>query len=61
MDASRRQAAEVLERPAVDGRVPISCQLVRGPAGMGNVQDVVEDGANPWWFAIQPRQLPIKA
>jgi expansin len=38
-----------------DGRVRINWRLVSGPASMGNLQYHVKDGANPWWFAIQPR------
>jgi expansin (peptidoglycan-binding protein) len=49
------EAFDLIANP-VDGRVPISWELVSGPAGLGNVQYVVKDGANPWWFAIQPRR-----
>jgi expansin (peptidoglycan-binding protein) len=39
-----------------DGRVPISWELVSGPAGMGNIQYEVKEGSNAWWLAIQPRR-----
>jgi expansin (peptidoglycan-binding protein) len=49
------EAFDLIADP-VDGRVPISWELVSGPVDLGNVQYVAKDGANPWWFAIQPRQ-----
>jgi expansin (peptidoglycan-binding protein) len=39
----------------VDGRVPISWTYVSGPDA-SPVQYKVKDGANQWWFAIQPRR-----
>ena len=47
------EAFALIAEPAA-GRVPISWQIVSGGA-IGNVQYVVKDGANQWWFAIQPR------
>jgi expansin (peptidoglycan-binding protein) len=48
------QAFDLIADP-VDGRVPISWHHVSGPDA-GPVQYQVKDGANPWWFAIQPRR-----
>jgi expansin (peptidoglycan-binding protein) len=39
----------------VDGRVPITWNLVSAPQGIGNLQFVVKDGSNPWWIGIQVR------
>lgn len=40
----------------VDGRVPISWNIVSAPASVGNLQFVVKDGSNQWWIGIQVRQ-----
>ena len=38
----------------IDGRVPISWELVSG-AAIGNLAYELKDGSNQWWLAIQPR------
>ncbi len=47
------EAFDVIADP-VDGRVPISWELVSG-GSIGNVQYRVKEGSSQWWLAIQPR------
>ncbi len=46
------EAFDLIADP-VDGRVPISWELVSGGA-IGNVGYRVKDGSSQWWLAIQP-------
>ena len=48
------EAFDLIADP-VDGRVPITWKLVSAP-GAGNVQNVLKEGSNQWWLAIQPRR-----
>ncbi len=47
------EAFDLIADP-VDGRVPISWELVSG-GSIGNVQYRVKEGSSQWWLAIQPR------
>lgn len=47
------EAFDVIADP-VDGRVPITWELVSG-GSIGNVQYRVKEGSSQWWLAIQPR------
>ena len=47
------EAFDLIADP-VDGRVPISWELVSG-GNIGNVQYRVKEGSSQWWLAIQPR------
>lgn len=49
------QAFDLIADP-IDGRVPISWQVVSAPAAIGTLQFVVKDGSNPWWIGFQVRQ-----
>lgn len=53
IDFSPEAFDEIADR--VQGRVPITWNLVSAPQGIGNLQFVVKDGSNPWWIGIQVR------